>query len=138
MHCTSHPSITARKHTDFEALQGAVRDAVTRKQGKCRPSTAAALLVSWKENNLESVPSEVTDLADVLLNGFGIHSEHFEIPSTRSEIALRTELLRFQNTVDPTTGNVYDEKGNLLIIYYGGHGYPEQNDEIHDSCCWAA
>lgn len=29
-------------------------------------------------------------------------------------------------------------KVSLLIVYYGGHGYPELNDKIHDKCFWAA
>ena len=109
-----------------------------RRQGKTRPPTIAALLLSWKENDLESVPGELNDLEGVLLKGYGIQSRRFEIPSKRPEPALRQELIYFQEAVDPETGNPNDEKGNLLIVYYGGHGYPELNDAVHDNCCWAA
>lgn len=125
VHCASHPSITARKHTDFETLQTAVRDAVARKKGKARPPTTAALLLSWKDNDLPSVSAEINDLADVLLNGYGI-------PSKRPEPALLQELLQFQEAVDHRTGKPNNDEGNLLIVYYGGHGKPELNDKIHD------
>lgn len=111
---------------------------MARRQGKARPPITAALLLSWKENDLKSVPGELNDLADVLLKGYGIQSRRFEIPSKRPEPALRQELINFQEAVDPETGNSNDEKGNLLIVYYGGHGYPELNDAVHDNCCWAA
>lgn len=138
VHCTSHPSITARKHTDFETLQTAVRDAVTRKKGKARPPTTAALLLSWKDNDLPSVSAEINDLADVLFNGYEIQSRRFEIPSTRPEPALLGEFLQFQEAVDHRTGKPNNDEGNLLIVYYGGHGHPELNDKIHGKCFWAA
>ena len=55
------------------------------------------------------------DLRDFFKEAFYFETEHFEIPSKRSETDLIMEVSTFMSS--------YDSPECLAIIYYGGHGY---------------
>lgn len=92
---------------------------------KRRNPTVSALLLSWEENDLKAVPGETEELADVLSQGYGASITHWKIPSEEPFLKLNSAVSNFL---------VRDnEAGNLIIVYYGGHGVSSP-----DQCCWAA
>jgi len=83
----------------------------------------AALLLSWKESGLAEIPGEKRDLRKVLEDGYGFTVEEAEIPSGKKAFQALSKML--ENFKDK-----YDEIGNLMVIYYGGHGHT-QNSNCH-------
>lgn len=82
------------------------------------------LLLSWEDDNLEVI-KEVLELQDVFRVNYGFEAEVWRIPSRKSHNSLAGKLLRF---VDD-----YDDKENLLIVYYGGHGGMDDDRR----CIWS-
>ncbi|KAI9785422.1 MAG: hypothetical protein M1816_000437 [Peltula sp. TS41687] len=108
-----HPNYKDFFETVTEAIKGAYP-----KAGKSRYSAVHVLLLSWKDDDL-GVRLEVQRLEHVLWKGYGFSTEHWEIPSKASHIELGRRLLEFLST--------YNNEDNLLIVYYGGHGYLNSN-----------
>ena len=46
---------------------------------------------------------------------FNFETQHFEIPANKSDTALLAAVTNFVNE--------YNSPDNLIIMYYGGHGY---------------
>jgi len=85
-----------------------------------------ALLIYWQENDL-GFDTEVVMLQQFLTADYKFNTTTFAIPSERSEQALRKAITDF----------IFDRAlpGTLAIIYYGGHGDP---DEASRKSIWAA
>jgi hypothetical protein len=82
------------------------------------------LLISWEDDNL-GVVEEISELRDVFQNTYCYSTREFQIPSHQSHNALARRLLEFVE--EP------ESKKSLLIVYYGGHGY--MNDDRQ--CIWS-
>ena len=94
-------------------------------RGLSRYKEVYALLLSWEDDNL-GVVKEVAELQQVLTDVYHFEVEAWKIPSAKSHNSLATKILGFINE--------YDSESNLLIIYYGGHGY--MNDDRQCVWCW--
>lgn len=70
------------------------------------------LLLRWKEDDL-NVAIELEGLAKVFQT-YNFTTETFLIPSANSQRELTKRVLNFLEH--------YDREGNLLVVYYGGHG----------------
>lgn len=88
--------------------------------------SVSALLLYWRENDL-GFEREINQLQEFLADEYGCNSNIFAIPSERSEQALRKVISNF----------VFDRAlpGTLALVYYGGHGDP---DEATRKSIWAA
>lgn len=72
-----------------------------------------ALLLHWK-NGGENMREELKRLKDVLGDTYSYTVEEWEIPLRDSHCELNEYLLKWRKS--------YGAKGNLLIVYYAGHG----------------
>ncbi|KAL8790092.1 MAG: hypothetical protein Q9213_000794 [Squamulea squamosa] len=93
-------------------------------QGKSRYRHVHSLLLSWEEDEL-GVVSEVQELDEVLTQTYRFRTQQWSIPSLGSHNALAFRLMEFLRD--------YDNNENLLLVYYGGHGY--MNDDRQ--CIWS-
>ncbi|KAL2048673.1 hypothetical protein N7G274_000585 [Stereocaulon virgatum] len=82
------------------------------------------LLISWEDDNL-GVVKEISELREVFQKTYCYSTKEFQIPSHKSHNALAKQILEF---VDEP-----ESKESLLIVYYGGHGY--MNDDRQ--CIWS-
>lgn len=77
-------------------------------------TSVRVLLLSFQDDDL-GVEHEVRRLQSVLTDVYAFDTEHWSIPSSRSQVAISRKLLQFLQD--------YDAEDTLLIVYYGGHGY---------------
>ena len=84
-----------------------------------------ALLLNWAADDL-GTEVELQDLGTQLRSQFNFTTEFWKIPSQDSENELEKKLSRVKGEMEG--------QGNLLIVYYGGHG---QRD-IWNRSIWAA
>ena len=82
------------------------------------------LLLSWVDDNL-GVLEEISELDGAFTSVYGYATEQWKIPSTRSHNSLAKQLTGFLER--------YESEENLLIVYYGGHGYMNDNRQ----CVWS-
>ncbi|KAI9729939.1 MAG: hypothetical protein M1834_006136 [Cirrosporium novae-zelandiae] len=80
-------------------------------------SNVGSLLITW-ENDDMNTRGEVKALQSILRDKFHYATDAFQIPSRRSETALVKKVSDFVNA--------YDDSDNLIILYYGGHGYVDE------------
>ena len=84
-----------------------------------------ALLLNWAADDL-GTGVELQDLGRQLRSQFNFTTEFWKIPSQDSENELEKKLSRIKGELEG--------EGNLLIVYYGGHGkWDPRNRSI-----WAA
>lgn len=93
-------------------------------RAKCRYKQVHVLLLSWEADDL-GVAKEIAELQDVFENIYHYEVEFWKIPSNRSHNSLNRRLTNF---IDD-----YEGEDSLLIVYYGGHGY--MNDDRQ--CVWS-
>lgn len=72
------------------------------------------LLLRWEDDDL-GTETEINDLEETFREVYYYNTERYLIPSDDSTIQLENRLLDFRRA--------YDNGTNLLILYYGGHGY---------------
>ncbi|KAL8723578.1 MAG: hypothetical protein Q9181_007252 [Wetmoreana brouardii] len=82
------------------------------------------LLLSWENDEL-GVILELQELDDVLSQTYHFQTEQWKIPDLNSHNALAFRLVEFLKN--------HTANGNLLLIYYGGHGH--MNDDRQ--CIWS-
>ncbi|KAI9842302.1 MAG: hypothetical protein M1838_003185 [Thelocarpon superellum] len=102
-----HVSLSAFKQQLQRAVDGAVSP-VARRYVAVR-----CLLLSWADDQLGCI-NEVHELADVFEKNFGFEVEAWQIPSHNAFMSVQWKLMDFQRKAL--------EKGELIILYYGGHG----------------
>ena len=89
-----------------------------------------ALLLYWEDGDHKGFQKEAETLGEVFTTEFRFEVGFFAIPTEQSHISLdkRINLLLTE----------YGKSDNLLIVYYGGHGDP--NDEAGEEklAVWAA
>ena len=93
-------------------------------RAKCRYKRVHVLLLSWEADDL-GVAKEIAELKDTFDKIYHYEVEHWKIPSNRSHNSLNRRLTNF---IDD-----YEGEDTLLILYYGGHGY--MNDDRQ--CIWS-
>ena len=100
------PFSTFRDHLQ-RAINGAVHP-VARRYAAVR-----CLLLSWEDDRLGCL-KEIDELGKVFLEHFNFQVEKWQIPTLNSFMSLQWKLMEFQRQAV--------EKGELVILYYGGHG----------------
>ena len=83
--------------------------------GSSRYKEVHVLLLSWEDDNL-GVITEVLELQNVFQQIYLYDTEQWRIPSSHSYRALRKQISNFLDN--------FEDKDNLLIVYYGGRTYP--------------
>lgn len=83
------------------------------------------LLLSWKDDDLGTL-SEIEEMEALFQDVYHFTSERYEIPTARSDGLLEEVLVR--------TRNNHADEGDLLIVYYGGHGMLDEQG----NCLWKA
>ena len=81
--------------------------------GGSRYSEVHVLFLSWKDDLL-GVSKEIAELKDVFRETYHYDTEEWHIPSNRSHNSLVKRITEFLEA--------YEERKNLLIVYYAGHG----------------
>ncbi|KAL8738251.1 MAG: hypothetical protein Q9181_000931 [Wetmoreana brouardii] len=125
---SSHPDRYDNAHISklevfTEDLQKAIANSFPR--SKTTYSSVHVLLLRWAEDDL-NVQVELTSLRNVFETQFYFATEQWDIPSRDSTRALQTKLYEFQQA--------HQNEDELLILYYGGHGYPDRRGRS----IWAA
>ena len=108
-----------------DCLTEAVNAAFPTTTGPSQYKSVHALLLSWEEDNL-GVIKEVSELQHVFAQTYHFDTEEWKIPSAHSYKATRQQITRFLD--------LYEDKSALLIIYYGGHAY--MNDDRQCNWSW--
>jgi hypothetical protein len=103
------------------------------RNGKTGYGRVGVLLLTWEADDMHLQRSEVRDppqsatctmdadilqvkrLESIFSDKFGYDTKNFEIPSEKSETALLHTVTEFVHE--------YNSPDNLMIVYYGGHGY---------------
>jgi hypothetical protein len=90
-------------------------------------NSATVLALSWEEDDL-GVIREIRQLSTLFRELLNFEFRRFIIPSERSQAILSRAISDF----------VYEfgGEGNLIIIYYGGHGDPDLDGDRQS--VWAA
>ncbi|KAI4257149.1 MAG: hypothetical protein L6R42_005834 [Xanthoria sp. 1 TBL-2021] len=91
--------------------------------GRSRYCDVHVLLLSWEDDDL-GVVSEVNDLDDLFREVYRYRTDQWRIPSTKSHNALARRILRSLAEADASD--------KLLIVYYGGHGFMNEDRQ----CVW--
>ncbi len=81
------------------------------------------LLLSWEHDDL-GVRTEVDELEELFQTVYRYRTDTWLIPSTKSHNALVRRIMQALEEADSSD--------QLLIVYYGGHGYMNE----HRQCVW--
>ena len=111
----------------------ALQDELTAELDRYQPfrgsyyAAVTALMLVWQDDDLGCI-NEVRELSVILEQVFHYTVRQFLIPSERSQASLGRAVSDF----------LYDHGscGNLVLIYYGGHGDPDL--EGGKEAVWAA
>ena len=85
---------------------------------KSRYSAVSVLLLSWEDDDLQVI-IEVKRLRRVFEELYGFSTDQWSIPSSDSHGEMQDRLRAFITT--------HGKEDALLIVYYGGHGYLDEN-----------
>ena len=83
-------------------------------RGRSRYQRVRVLLLRWEEDEM-GVQYELDDLAKTFRELYGFEIETWLIPAAESHLSLMGKAF--------TTVQECGKAGNLLIIYYAGHGF---------------
>ena len=92
-----------------------------------RYAAVTVLILSWKDTDLK-LDEEFQALESLFQKTFNYHVKRYEIPSERPQYQLGHHINNFLP--------LHGVPGNLVIVYYGGHGGPPKNGSTE--CEWAA
>lgn len=87
------------------------------------------LCLYWEEDDM-GVETEVNGIGELFKMSFGYEIERFMIPSKNSQIVLTRKVMEIFEE--------HMERASLLIIYYGGHGLPDNGTDGRYGSVWAA
>lgn len=84
-------------------------------------TSVSVLLLRWEEDT--TVEPELLSLEGVLRDQYNYHTERWNIPTVANpSIKLGVQMASFLENARPD---------HLLIIYYAGHGYVGQDDQLY-------
>ena len=118
---------TPNEHVLGVDFRSTCREAIESRLNWSERRTCAALLISCAEPGVDEVPQEKAELGSILKEKFDFVVETFEIPEKGNRAAqddTEDAVRAFRRT--------YDQKDNLMLVYYGGHGKNE-NEQFHFS-----
>jgi hypothetical protein len=96
-----------------------------------RYTAVNVLLVTWKEDDMPpGVADEVDELERVFRYEFTFLTWPYKIPSENSQAQLQLHVAKFIQ-------HCASEEGNLVILYYSGHG-GRTVDRMSSECIWSA
>ena len=107
-----------------QTLTEAANAAFPTARTSARYKAVHVLLLSWENDDL-GVIKEILELDSTLTSIYGYATEQWSIPSRRSHNSLAKQLTGYLEK--------YESEENLLIVYYGGHGYMNDNRQ----CVWS-
>lgn len=90
-------------------------------------AAVTALMLSWEDDDLDCI-EEIKQLSTTLRKHFQYTIRQFMIPTQRSQASLFRAISDFLYN--------FGSSGNLVLIYYGGHGDPDLSGER--DAVWAA
>ncbi|MCJ1315907.1 hypothetical protein MMC15_001227 [Xylographa vitiligo] len=85
------------------------------RNGPSEYTRVGVLLITWEDDDMNLKKSEVDRLQAIFKNQFNFETQYFQIPPNKSDTALLAAVTNFANE--------YNSPDNLMIVYYGGHGY---------------
>ena len=110
-------------------ILGEAADAAMKvRHDRTKPPQVSVLLLQWEKDDM-GVKSEIQNLSDVFARSYGFQTETWAIPSTR---AIPTTTARIDDFISAKDQNheLVDREGNLFILYYGGHAYQGDHDQL--------
>ncbi|KAL8919466.1 MAG: hypothetical protein Q9208_006751 [Pyrenodesmia sp. 3 TL-2023] len=119
-------SLISHHVKDVDTLSDILNEALSAafpRVARSRYHDVYVLLLSWEDDDL-GVQSEVNELDHVFENVFRYKTNRWRIPTSKSHNALVRRIMEALEEAE--VGN------SLLIVYYGGHGY--MNEDRH--CVW--
>ncbi|KAL8936126.1 MAG: hypothetical protein Q9216_005093 [Gyalolechia sp. 2 TL-2023] len=93
------------------------------KSSRSRYTDVYVLLISWEDDDL-GVATEVDELEILFRQLYQYKTDHWKIPSTKSHNAV---VRRIMQSLEE-----FESIDKLLIVYYGGHGYMNEDRQ----CVW--
>ena len=84
------------------------------------------LLLTWADSDFDNT-DEVDRLGCVFREQFQYFVWRYHIPSKNAQTQLTLRVVQFPD-------NFGNDEGNLILIYYGGHGGPSKGTD----CIWSA
>lgn len=111
---------------DVDTLCQVLNQALTAafpRSSRSRYSDVYVLLISWENDDL-GVVTEIDELEVLLRHMYHYRTDQWKIPSNKSHNAVVRRIM--QSLED------FESTDNLLIVYYGGHGYMNEDRQ----CVW--
>lgn len=92
--------------------------------------SVSALLLYWQVSIEPGFEAEAHMLGELFAKGFNYHVDYFQIPMEISHGRLDAKI---NSLLDD-----HEDPDHLLIIYYGGHGDPNNDGAEKQLAVWAA
>lgn len=77
------------------------------------------LLLCWQDDDMDAWTQEIHKLEDIFQKRYNYEVHQYRIPSEKADTATHKRVADFAHQ--------YDGPNNLTILYYGGHGWAEDN-----------
>ena len=90
----------------------------------------SVLMIYWEESDHDGFEEEARSLGKVFSDELHFEVDYYAIPSKQSHIKLD---MRINSLLDEC-----GHRGHLIIIHYGGHGDPNDDDGEEKLAVWAA
>ena len=90
----------------------------------------SVLMFYWEESDHEGFEEEARSLGEFFSGDFHFEVDYYAIPSEQSHVKLDTRINLLLNECG--------HRDHLIIIYYGGHGDPNDDEGEEKLAVWAA
>ena len=119
---------------ETEALRTRLNLALKTEDWKVRNEykSVSVLVLYWQEGDMPGFKEEAHEIGEFFATHFHYDTEYYEIPSDHSHIRLDTKINSFLGD--------HGDPDHLMIIHYGGHGDPNDDEEKAERnlAVWAA
>lgn len=90
----------------------------------------SVLVLYWQKGDMPGFKEEAHEIGELFATDFHYDVEYFEIPSDRSHMKLDMKINSFLDA--------HGDPDHLMIIHYGGHGDPNDENSQKKLAVWAA
>lgn len=92
--------------------------------------SVSVLVLYWKDGDMPGFKDEARQVGELFAVDFHYGVEYYEIPSDNSHRRLDTKINSFLDD--------HGDPDHLMIIHYGGHGDPDDDNSQEKLAVWAA
>lgn len=107
---------------ETETIKNRINSALDFKDWEARNQykRVSVLMFYWEESDYEGFEEEARSLGELFSGDFHFEVDYYTIPSKQSHVRLDTRINLLLNECG--------HRDHLIIIYYGGHGDPNDDD----------